>query len=178
MPKEPGDDLQGLFARVLRHQDALMAVIAAMTRDFEVAEELFQETVLEITRSAERYDDSRDFLRWAKGIARHMVLRHWAAQKRRPASIEQDALLAIADALQEEPDPDVWEREKSALRLCLTRLSEKHRRLFQSRYAQNLKGPALAEQVGLSAQSLGKTLMRIRGLLRECIRRRLGAAVT
>ncbi|MBN1674016.1 MAG: sigma-70 family RNA polymerase sigma factor [Kiritimatiellae bacterium] len=173
--------LEELFDRVLRQQDALMAVIVAMTRDFEAAEEIYHNTVLEITRTArDRFDPRGDFARWAKGVARNMVMRHWASQKRRPVPMEESALCLIAEMMAEEPEPDAEAsaREMAALRACLTKLSPRHRRLFVLRYGQDMKGRDLADKLGLSSQSLGTTLLRIRGFLRRCISRRLGAVAT
>ncbi|MBN1672598.1 MAG: sigma-70 family RNA polymerase sigma factor [Kiritimatiellae bacterium] len=158
-----------VFVRVLEHRAAIMAVIVAMTRDFDAAEDIFQETVLEIVRSRDRFDETADFASWSKGIARHMVMRHWDAVKRKPTPLEQDTLEYLADVAQDEPDEDVWERERKGLRKCLEQLSERNRALFLTRYGRNLKGPKLARELGIRVGSLRTTLIRIRRFLRQCI---------
>lgn len=160
------------FKRATACRPALLAVILAMTRDYQEAEDLVQETMLEVFKSADRFDESRDFLRWAKGIARNVVMRHWAAQQRQPALMEAEALQTLAEALmQEDEEPARWEQERRRLQECLDRLSERSRKLFLLRYGNNLKGHALSEASGYNFNSLRTTLLRIRAFLRECIRR-------
>lgn len=159
------------FRRATACRPALLAVILAMTQDFQESEDLVQETMLEVFKSVGSFDDSRDFLRWAKGVARKVVLRHWAARKRIPQTMEAEALQTLAESLAEEgEEPALWEDERRRLQECLERLSERSRRLFLLRYGQNLKGPALAEASGFNVNSLRTTLLRIRVFLRDCLR--------
>jgi RNA polymerase sigma-70 factor (ECF subfamily) len=131
--------------------------------------------MLEIVNSSDRFDEERDFLAWAKGIARNVVRRHWDSQKRTPSPVEAELLNTAADIMADESEPDIWEKEKIGLRRCLGKLTEKYQRLFQLRYAENLKGPGLARAMDMKLKSLRTTLMRIRTLLRDCITMQVNA---
>jgi len=176
MDVESDESSQEAFALALMHRSAMMAVIVAMVRDLDAAEDIFQDTMLEIVRSFDSFETDRDFLPWAKGVARNMVMRHWASGSKKLVSMDRRMLETAAEVMMADLAPDVWESERTAMRLCLQRLTDRHRELFLLRYGENLKGPSLAEKVGIKVKSLRTTLLRIRRFLRECIDARLGTA--
>jgi len=139
-----------------------------MVRDQDLAEDLFQETVIEILHSEDRFDPTRRFLPWACGIAKNVVQRHWRSQKQRPTSGQEDLIADLA-MVGSEGDDDLWKRERKALRLCIQSLPERMRRLLVLRYGHNIKGQALAESASLRAGSIRTTLSRLRWQLRQCI---------
>ena len=66
------------------------------------------------------------------------------------------------------PDP-----RQEALEACLGLLSERSRRLIETRYVHGLAMEKLADRLGLTVNSAYSQLYRIRQALAECIRRRL-----
>jgi len=160
-----------LLEEALKHRSVIMAVIVAMVRDFGAADDIFQDTVLQIAHSHDRFDESRDFLRWAKGIARNMALRHFDSKARQPMYVDQDLLEVLNEVMAEEPEPEpeIWEKERAGLHHCMQKLPEKNRVLIMLRYMENLRGMALAEKAGIQITSLRTTLARIRQALRDCV---------
>ncbi|MGJ8696401.1 MAG: sigma-70 family RNA polymerase sigma factor [Verrucomicrobiaceae bacterium] len=158
-----------VFLGITENRSKMMAVIVAMVRDFDLAEDLFQQTVLEILQGAEKFDATRDFLPWASGVARNVVRRHWRASERQPTSASQDVLDALSELAVEEQDEDVWQAERAALHQCLAKLPERMRRLFVLRYGDNHKAGKLAELSAFPIGSLRTTLARLRMKLRHCI---------
>jgi RNA polymerase sigma-70 factor (ECF subfamily) len=77
-----------------------------------------------------------------------------------------------------EGDAEDWDRERTAMRMCLRQLTDRHRELFLLRYGENIKGPSLAEKVGIKVKSLRTTLLRIRRFLRDCVDARLRLTAT
>lgn len=143
-------------------------MIVAMVHDFDLAEELFQETVVEILKSEERFDPSCKFLPWACGIAKNVVLRHWRLQKKAPSNGLGSMLAELADVAIE-GDDETWHRDRVALRRCFQRLSPRMQRLLLLRYGHNIKGQKLSSEAGIRTGSIRTTLFRIRGQLRQCI---------
>lgn len=171
------DKKEQIFMEITANRSAIMAVIVAMVRNFDQAEDIFQDTVLEIVRSAERFRLDGAFLPWARGIARNMVRRARNAQMRNPILLEEDQLEFLADLVcADDNQPEIWEKERSALQTCLTELSDKNHQLFLLRYGQNSKGSDLSEKSGVNASSVRTTLSRIRQFLRKCINNRLDIA--
>jgi RNA polymerase sigma-70 factor len=159
------------FASILsitENRSKILAMIIAMVRDFDVAEDLFQETVLEILRSKDRYEVGRAFVPWACGISKNVVRRYWERENRKPLPMTEEVLMRLAD-IAVETDADLWREEQAALQRCLEKLPARLNRLFMLRYGHNIKGQDLAEQAGIRLGSIRTTLSRLRIQLRRCI---------
>ena len=157
------------FLGITENRSKIMAVIVAMVRDFDLAEDLFQQTVLEILQGVEKFDVTRDFLPWASGVARNVVRRHWREAGRQPSTASLEALEVLSELAVDEQDEDVWQAERAALHQCLDKLPERMRRLFLLRYGNNHKAGKLAELASIPIGSLRTTLARLRMKLRHCI---------
>lgn len=164
---EPNDF--NAFLGITENRSKIMAVIVAMVRDFDLAEDLFQQTVLEILRGVDQFDKTRDFLPWASGVARNVVRRHWGSLERRPCAASQELLDSLAMMAVEEQDEDVWQLERTALHACLEKLPDRMRRLFLLRYGHNHKADELARLSSFPLGSLRTTLSRLRIKMRHCI---------
>jgi len=165
------------FLSITENRSKIMAVIVAMVRDFDLAEDLFQQTVLEIMRASDRFDPTRDFLPWASGVARNVVRQHWRTAKRQPALATQDLLDSLAELAVDEQEEDVWQAERAALHRCLEKLPARLRRLFLLRYGHNHKADTLARLAAFTPGSLRTTLARLRLKLRHCINTEIKASV-
>ncbi|WP_146599443.1 sigma-70 family RNA polymerase sigma factor [Novipirellula aureliae] len=156
------------FLNITENRSRILAMIVTMVRDFDVAEDLFQETVLEILHSEEQFDPTRSFTPWACGIAKNVVHQYWRRQKQSPANGlgEMIADLAMISA---EGDDEMWHRERKALRSCFQKLPSRMQRLLLLRYGHNIKGPELAESAACRLGSIRTTLARLRFQLRQCI---------
>lgn len=157
------------FLTINENRSRIFAVIVSMVRDFEIAEELLQETVLEILKCQDRFDPNRSFVPWACGIAKNVVLEHWRRQAKLPSSGVCDMVSDLALIASEE-DTDLWHRERMALRRCFQQLPERMQNLLLHRYGHNVKGKALAESASFPVGSIRTTLARLRSQLRSCIR--------
>jgi RNA polymerase sigma-70 factor (ECF subfamily) len=148
-----------------------MAVILAGIRDFGNAEDVFQDTMQAIIKCADRYDENREFLPWARAIAKNMTLQFFRKQKREPEPMEQERLEYLVDLMcADNMTDDAWAEERVLLRGCFEKISPENQRLLILRYGENLKGPRLAKQAGRAEGSLRTTLQRLRVFLRDCIK--------
>lgn len=156
------------FLNITENRSRIMAMIMSMVRDFGVAEDLFQETVLEILKSESRFDPTKNFTPWACGIARNVVRQYWRRQKKEPAGEQADIIAELA-MMSTEGEDELWRHERIALRRCLQKLPERMRKLVWLRYGNNYKGQELAERASVRKGSIRTTLARIRTKLRNCI---------
>lgn len=163
------------FLSITENRSRILAVIIAMVQDFAVAEDLFQETVLQILKSSHLYDKDREFLPWACGVARNVVKRHWRRLKKQPVSMAQEVLTSLSE-LATEDAPDLWREERIALHQCLQKMPDRFQRLFILRYAHNYKGRELSERADIRSGSIRTTLARLRGRLRQCISMHVGVS--
>ena len=156
------------FLSITENRSRILAMIVAMVHDFEVAEDLFQETVLEILKSEDQFDPLRSFTPWACGVAKNVVRRYWRRQKQQPTRGVSDLVADLAQVSAEAAD-DLWRHERVALRRCLQKLPARMQQLLLLRYAHNCKGRELAERAAYRQGSIRTTLARLRRQLRQCI---------
>jgi RNA polymerase sigma-70 factor (ECF subfamily) len=168
-------DRQEEFLKLfLKHQADVKAFIGSMIRDRHARDDVFQEVALVLWREYERYDPSRSFGAWARGIAAKKVMQRWEKHNRLPIPFSPEAIQAVLDAF-DRTEVAVSAREE-ALRQCVEQLPEKSRRLLALRYEESLKLGEIADRLQATLDAVHKALSRIRARLLRCIERRLLAA--
>lgn len=162
------DEFLKLF---LKCESTLRAFVLSMIRDREKSEDVFQDVALLLWENFERYDRSRPFGAWARGVAANRILKHWESVRRTQRSLSPEALQAVATAYDSQENEISLEQD--ALRDCLKTLPEKSRSLLVLRYEHSLKLEQIAARIGASFETASKTLSRIRIGLQRCIEQRL-----
>lgn len=155
----------------LQHQGDVRAFIGSLVRDPNVTDDLFQEVALICWRDFARYDPSRSFGAWARGIAANKVKQWWARARRTPVPFSPQTVEAILDAF-DRTEADASAR-MDALRACLDELPQKARDLLAHRYEGEHKPGEIAGLLHTTRDAVYKALARIRTRLHDCIRRRL-----
>src|SRR5438552_12318142 len=95
MSPTPDQPREEAFRQVLAHRTMLKAYVQAIVRDPFLAEDAFSEVTLEIARSWDRFDRSRPFESWARGVARRVALTSIRKQGRQPVTLDDPALESI-----------------------------------------------------------------------------------
>lgn len=166
------------IARLLiKHRSSLLAFIVAAVRDFDAAEDLFQDVAIAIWENAASYEPGSNFGAWSRAFARRRIAAHWRARSRVGQSLSDEHLDYVIDGfeqLQTDINPEV---RSQALFDCLGQLKPFTSRAFHLRYSQQLSLGHVAEKLGRQPDTIRKTLYRGRMLLRECIERKLAIAV-
>lgn len=155
----------------LKHQGEVRAFVGSLIRDREAREDVFQEVALVLWQDYAKFDTSRSFGAWARGIAMNKIRQRWERLGRMPASLSNEALQAVAEAYDRTAATRIAHAD--ALQHCVSQLPEKSRRLLALRYEQALKLQQMAELLETTADAVHKALSRIRDKLWECVERRL-----
>lgn len=158
---------------LLRHRESLFAFLLALARDFNEAEELFQEISLRILERADDFEPGTNFGAWAREFARR-TLRE-SRRLRGRLRLTDKALDGVAAGFAALDDSTLL--RKQALDTCLGRLDDADRRLVDLRYGQGLSMGALGERTSRSPGAVQVALSRIRARLSDCIRSRLAGEV-
>ena len=84
-------DRQEKFLRLfLQHQGDVRAFLGSLVRDPHARDDLFQEVALICWRDFARYDPTRSFGAWARGIAANKVKQWWAQARRAPVAFSMN----------------------------------------------------------------------------------------
>lgn len=176
MTEEPestdaGNSVDEFVRLISLHQRRVHAYIAALLPVRSDADDVMQETSLALWRKWKEFDPSREFFRWACGVAHIEVLRHRRNHMNKRLFFNEELMAEIAEEVLRQPE--LIEMRGEALATCLQKLGRSDRRLIDHRYGQGVTAIQTATDLGRPTSTVYKALARIRRALRACITRRL-----
>ena len=160
-----------LFANRAR----ILSYIWSIVRDFDVAEDVFQEVSVLAVKKAESINDEQHLHHWIRVTARLSCLSTLRRLGRRPVPMDA-SLLDQLDAAWKTVESAHANEPLEALNWCLKRLSKHAREIIDYRYRKGLTGSALGDAMGQSLNTVYVALSRIHSTLRNCVHGRLGRA--
>ena len=172
-------DAKHIFEILMRENtNMLLSYLRAAVRDWNVADDLFQETMLVAWRRLEDFDRSRPFAPWLRGIAGKILLAHFRKRSKQELSLDAPALewLDSQFAAIQLQRGDTFAEKLSALRDCVDSLGENYREPVQMRYQQNLSLSEIVQTMSIALETLKKRLTRAKSLLVDCLERKIGVA--
>lgn len=165
-----------LVEEFLRNRGLVLGFIGTLTRDLQVAEEIFQEVGLKVVEQAGRGTNVDRFLPWVREVARNAVADYY---RKRPKGVSigevSESMAAVVCRAFEEneiPPEESLARWKH-LADCMDRLSGRVREIVERRYRTCGTLEAIASAVGWSPGSVKVALSRARRTLFECVQAKL-----
>ena len=159
-----------LVTNIIRHKRTIEGMITALVSDPVIAEDLFQEVAIIMTRKREEATEDCRFVAWARSISVNVV-RDWRKRlARHPLQLLDDSSL---DQVAEEFDRDDWDERRAALKHCTETLPARERQIVEMRYGQGEPVAAVAESLSMSRGALDTMLYRVRKALLLCVEGRL-----
>jgi len=158
-------------ALVRATNEALRSYIGAIGIPLDAVDDVAQDAYLRYFAQAERRPAGVVEIAWLKGIARNCAFEHLRRQPRCGSLLAEIA--ELIDRSAESPLEGLGDDSLPALRACLRGLPERHRELLRLTYAEGLSGLDLAERLATTLGTVQVTLHRLRGVLRDCMRRHL-----
>lgn len=149
---------------------SVSAFVSSMVPSFSDRDDVLQETAVAVVDSFGKYDPSQPFVAWAIGIARNQVRLYYRRVNRHQRLFESETVDLLADAFAAEIAEQRPEFEH--LDDCVSKLDRKSRELCRQRYELDLKPAEIGRKLGQSANTVAKSLQRIRDRLRQCIERK------
>jgi RNA polymerase sigma-70 factor (ECF subfamily) len=166
-------ETKAAFAGLLRqHQTQLFGYIYSLVRDFDDADDLFQQTSMVLWDKYDQFDRSRSFVSWACGVARYEVLNFLRSRSRKQVYFSDALDLALVEA-QETLEGEQLEERRVALAGCMRKLKQRDQELLEACYGRSVCIRDVAHHWGRSTHSIHNSLRRIRRMLFECVKRRL-----
>ncbi len=152
-----------------RHNRALFAFLVKMVRDRELAEEVLNETMLDVWRQAGRFEGKSSVTTWLFSIGHHKAVSR--LRRMREVALDEEVAANIEDS---GPTPDKLASDNDMSRLLarlIERLSLDHREILQLAYYQEFSVQEIAEVLDLPENTV-KTRMfyarqRLKALLEQ-----------
>ena len=137
------------------------------------ADEVFQQTSLILWKKWEQFDQSREFLSWACGIA-HNEVRNFLRRHKHNRVYLSEMLMDEVAQTRLKSQQQLEDRRRS-LAECLEQLKTPQRDLIEECYSGKNTIKEVAQRLGMTPPALYMKLKRIRQILFECINRSLTA---
>jgi len=161
------------YLRLLNQHDRWLAtyVYSLVSRPAD-AEDILQEAKVTMWKHFGSFEPGSNFRAWARKIATNQILNYRRSEQRRPNSTLDDEFIE-AVAAEIDRRADMLDRKSDALRQCLRKLPEPHRRIIVWRYYEDCGVEEIATKSERSVEAVYRLLSRIRGGLNECVNRHL-----
>lgn len=159
-----------------RHQDALIGYAYGILRDWALAEDAVQESLIVVQRKWEQFSPGSSMYAWVRQIVRYECLDARRTAQRLAPMEEQELTGLVDSAFEQYADDETAERvleRKAALRECMEKADERSRTLILRFYRDRWPFEKLAAWTGRSSSALRVNLLRIRRSLRDCIEKQL-----
>ena len=157
-----------LFAQ---HQRSIHAYIYSLVPSRVDADDVMQETSLVLWKKWGEFDPSRDFVRWACGIAFHEVLKLRRKTATSRCYFNEELLQQLSAEVVRQTDE--LQGRYLALMGCLNKLGTSDRELIERRYQAKTTARKVADELDRPPSTVYKALARIRSLLFDCVERTL-----
>ncbi len=159
------------IATILLHERrALTAFVATVTRDFHLAEDIFQEVCVKAVGRAGEFESARHVVNWARVAGRNRAVDVLRARNGRYEGLSEELLAALAA---EWPDPEQVDAAHAALAYCLEQVTPHNREMLRLRYFERRSGADVAAELGRNLEAVYKALARVHKTLGDCVRARL-----
>lgn len=176
----PQSHTEEFVALLTASQRRIHAFICTLVVDLADADEVLQETNLALWQQAERFEAGTDFVAWACRVAYYKVLKQRDVAKRHRVKLDEAVMDLLASETiergreQARVEAEAFERRRIAVWACVDELPARHREALQARYGDGRSLGDIGATLGRNANAVAQLFHRIRGMLRDCVERKLG----
>lgn len=167
MASDPGQRVDQYMRLLLAHQERLYRFVRMAMPNSQQIDDVLQETFLVMWQKFDESCSAESFYPWACRIARLKVLEAFARNQRDLPVLDTDIIeqMMIDESLESDPQADA----KQILQSCMDKLPVADRDLIELRYEPGMRVEAMAAQLSRPANSISKSLGRIRHVLWQCM---------
>jgi len=171
----PAIDRQAFADLARQHHRSLLAYARALVGNEASSADIVQDAFVAAWRSLGRFDVTRDFGAWMRGIVRNKW-RELLRRNSREVDVDDQTLETWENLFaawdgnrQQQATGDLFD----SLDDCLRRLPDTMRQPIRRFYYHDESGDQLASALGIAPPTLRKRLQRARQLLRDCLDQKL-----
>ncbi len=162
-----------ITACLLRERLALVGFISSVTRDFHIAEDIYQDVCVKAVARAAEYESPQHLMNWARLTGRRCGIDVLRSRDGKVVGLSEEMLAALEPVWPVADDTGSPAME--ALRKCLERLTPNNQEIVRLRYFEGRAGAAVAESMGRQLNTIYQALARIHKILGDCVKQRLAA---
>jgi RNA polymerase sigma-70 factor (ECF subfamily) len=162
-----------LIHQFLKQRDAILAFIFALTGNFDVAEEVFQEVGLAVTTEGRQGREVDNFMAWIREVARRRVSAYYRIHGRTRAMLPwNEGLVEVIDQcfLEQQETQAETKQHFGFLYECMQELAGRNRQVIEQKYRQGKSIAAIAESLSWKSESVKVALSRARKQLADCVK--------
>jgi len=163
---------EDITAALLRERLALTAYVATVTRDFHLAEDIFQEVCVKAVGKGGDFESPQHVLNWARVAGRHRAIDVLRMRDGKVIGLSEEMLAAL-EPVWPEGEAAQGSPALEALRKCMDRLTPNNKEIVRLRYFEGRAGAQVAEAMGRKLETVYQALARIHRTLADCVRQRL-----
>ena len=149
---------------VVEHHQMALLYARTVSGNEHTARDLAQEAFLSGWQNWARFDVTRDFGSWIRGIIRNKWREH-CRKNSRLSAWDEEALSQLEETLQKMPPSGFFDQ----LTDCLEKLPETLRGPVMAHYYEDLSTAEAAAQLNTSEAATRKRLQRAREALKNCL---------
>jgi RNA polymerase sigma-70 factor, ECF subfamily len=161
------------MTELMCHQRRLYQCIHAMLPRQQDAEDAMQDALVVLWKKFDQFDPATSFYAWASRVAYLEVQNHRRRNSRLVTILDEGVFEQIAVEVGRQSD--LLEARRAAMQRCADRLSPTDRELLNWRYLPGATIKEIAQRLGRPANSVCKSLGRIRQALWDCINEEMAA---
>jgi RNA polymerase sigma-70 factor (ECF subfamily) len=170
--------IQRAAAEFIGDRHRLGAFVNGLLRDSHAAEDVLQEVWVRLAAEVEKGTRLENQPAWCRGVARNLVLKHWARRQSAKVIADSAVLEAFIDRVEQafadaDDEGDEWAARQQALDECVAGLPERSRRMLSLRYEAHAPMDEVARAMGQTLDAVTKALYRLRQALTQCVERKL-----
>jgi len=167
-----GNDKRAIKALYVHYQKFLFAFIRHQVIDYHYAEDVLQDTFLEICRKPLAYDGKYKFSTWLCGIAKNKIADKYRTNKSFITDDLTESIIESDDDLDWNAADRYEENERNEMiRTCIDKLSPTLREAMFWVFYQGRKVEEIAEIQVCSANTVKTRLFQSRKKIRHCLER-------
>lgn len=159
-----------ITAALLPQRRSLVAYYAVVTRDFHLAEDVFQEVCIKAVGCTDNFETSKHVVNWARIAGRNRAIDKLRSRGEKYVGLSESMLDSLAA---EWPETNTSDNVYKALSKCIKKTTPYNQELLRLRYFEKLPGARVAEFLGRKLETVYQALARIHKALGTCVKNEL-----
>lgn len=158
-----------------RHESRVYRFALAKLKDQFVAADVLNDVMLEVWRSAGKFEGRAKVSTWLLGIARNKILDHWRKKGSREFTEVDDSLEDESENINPE-NASAAASDGKLLRACMAKLKEEHREILHLVFFEELGFSEIAEIIQVPEGTVKSRAFHARSQMKQQLVRAMRAA--